>query len=186
MPDTPEAPRMSDEKVRSKTGRGWDEWFSLLDAAGAAGRSHSEIVSLLEAYPEVDAWWRQSVTVEYEKARGLRRTHQRPDGFQISVGKTIGAPVEELFHAWNDEDARAAWLPEPITVRKATPARSLRITWSDGRTHVDVTLSAKGEGRGQISLQHGKLADQEEADRMKAHWKEALDRLKSRLEGSEA
>ena len=33
----------SDEKIRERTGRGWEEWFDLLDAWGAPERTHREI-----------------------------------------------------------------------------------------------------------------------------------------------
>jgi len=33
----------SDEAIRSRTGRGWEEWFNLLDEWGAPERSHTEI-----------------------------------------------------------------------------------------------------------------------------------------------
>ena len=38
----PEAPAFptSDEAIRERTGRGWEEWFHLLDGWGAAVRSH--------------------------------------------------------------------------------------------------------------------------------------------------
>jgi len=33
----------SDETIRERTGRGWEEWFELLDEWGAADRPHREI-----------------------------------------------------------------------------------------------------------------------------------------------
>jgi hypothetical protein len=35
---------MGDEALNTATGRGWDEWFTLLDAAGAADWPHPQIV----------------------------------------------------------------------------------------------------------------------------------------------
>ena len=32
----------SDAKIRQRTGRGWEEWFEVLDEWGAADRSHRE------------------------------------------------------------------------------------------------------------------------------------------------
>lgn len=32
----------SDAEIRRRTGRGWEEWFDLLDAWGAADRTHRE------------------------------------------------------------------------------------------------------------------------------------------------
>jgi hypothetical protein len=39
------AQRMSDEAVKSKTGKTWKEWFAILDKAGASKMSHQEIVN---------------------------------------------------------------------------------------------------------------------------------------------
>ena len=54
---------------------------------------------------------------------------------------------------------------------------------ADGRTTVEALFYEKGRGRGQVSLQHSKLADADEAAAMKAYWGERLDALKALLEG---
>jgi uncharacterized protein YndB with AHSA1/START domain len=119
------------------------------------------------------------VTVGYEQARGLREAHQKTDGFTANASKTLAAPVAVLYDTWADEGKRAAWLGEVgLTVRKATPDRSLRITWGDG-SNLDVNLYRKGEGKSQVGLQHTKLPDAEAAARMKAFWSAALDRLQA-------
>lgn len=45
----------------------------------------------------------------------------------------------------SDEAAHSAWLGEPITIRKATPAKSLRITWTDGVSNADRFLWSGGD-----------------------------------------
>ena len=47
-------PPMSDDAMRERTGRGWDEWFALLDAWEAASRPH----------PDVARWLRDEHGVE--------------------------------------------------------------------------------------------------------------------------
>jgi hypothetical protein len=64
------AERVSDEAVRSKTGRGWAEWFELLDGEGARELIHGKY--------GIDGWWAQNVTVGHEQERGLRDKHQKP------------------------------------------------------------------------------------------------------------
>ena len=39
----PELP-IGDDAVLAKAGRHWEEWFTVLDAAGAKTKSHPEIV----------------------------------------------------------------------------------------------------------------------------------------------
>jgi uncharacterized protein YndB with AHSA1/START domain len=182
--DKPAArPRMSDEAVRAKTGKTWAEWFALLDAAGAAKMSHREIVAYLHNEHGVGPWWQQMVTVTYEQARGLRAKHETPSGYQISRSKTLAVPAGKAFAAWKDRRTRARWLKDAdLVIRTSTPDKSLRITWGDGKTSLEVNLYPKGEDRCQVSVQHNKLADAEAAERMKAYWADALDALQKVLE----
>lgn len=174
---------VSSDAVQAKTGKTWAEWFGILDAAGAQTLSHPQIARYLQEQQGVPDWWCQMLTVGYEQARGLREAHQKPDGFTANASKTLAVPLAVLYDAWADEGKRAAWLDEvELTVRKATPGKSLRITWSDG-SGLDVNLYAKGESRSQVSLQHSKLPDAATAARMKAFWGVALDRLKAFVEG---
>ena len=172
-----------DEAVRAKTGKTWAEWFALLDAADAAGMSHREIATYLVQEQGLPGWWAQSVTVAYERARGRRDVHQTCGGYRASSSKTIDVPLERLYEAWADESLRRRWLADPeLTVRKATPSRSLRITRPD-RTSLEVLFYPKGEGKSQVSLQHSKLADAAAVARSKAYWKDQLERLKALLQG---
>ena len=174
-------PRMGDEAVKAKTGRAWAEWFKLLDAAGAKKMSHQERVALLNQKHGVGPWWQQMVAVTYEQARGLRDKHQKPGGYEISISRTIGAPVSKAFKAWTDEQTRKLWLPSRLTIRKATANKSLRITWEDGKTSVSVSFLPKGAGKSQVVAQHSKIPDAKGAAKMKQFWSQALDRLKEVL-----
>ncbi len=183
MVDSRAAPRMSDEAVRAKTGKDWEEWFTALDAAGAAQMSHQEIVAYLAANHGLDGWWQQMVTVTYEQARGLREKHQRPDGYQISASKTVAVPLATLFRAWTDPEQRARWLPEDsFLVHRATPEKYVRARWDTDGGRVDVSFYAKGEDKSQVSVNHGQLASSEDAARMKVYWAERLQLLKELLE----
>ena len=177
-----QTPRMSDEAVESKTGKTWIRWFKHLDAAGAKKMSHQEIAAHLSTKHGVRPWWTQMVAVTYEQARGLRDKHQKPAGYEISVSRTIDAPVGKAFKAWTDEKTRKKWLPSNLTIRKATANKSLRITWEDGKTSLAVAFLSKGAGKSQVVAQHSKLPDAKAAAKMKKFWSEALDRLKEVLE----
>ncbi|SRR6266545_2957584 len=96
-------PRISDAAVKAKTGKTWKQWFAILDKAGAGKMSHQEIVKYLHTKQGVGPWWQQMVTVTYEQARGLREKHQKPNGYQISVSRTIKAPLGKLFKSFADE-----------------------------------------------------------------------------------
>ena len=182
------APSMSDAAMRARTGKTWSEWFEVLDAAGAAEIDHKGIVAYLaRTHPEMGGWWHQSVTVGYEQARGKREKYQTSDGYQIGGSKSIAVPVESLFAAWTDEAVRRRWLPDAaLSIRKATPHKSLRIAWEGGTSRLDVYLYEKGPGRSQVAVNHLRLPDPAAAERMKAYWKERLDGLKALLEGATA
>jgi uncharacterized protein YndB with AHSA1/START domain len=175
-------PRMSDEAVESKTGKTWSRWFKHLDAAGGKKMTHQEIVAHLHDKHQVRQWWTQMITVTYEQARGLREKHEKPGGYEISVSRTIEAPIGRAFKAWTDEKSRKEWLPANLTIRKATTNKTLRITWEDSQTIVAAAFVPKGTGKCQVVAQHMKLPDGKAAAKMKKFWAAALDRLKETIE----
>lgn len=184
MADTPKAAGVSDDAVRKATGRGWKEWFDLLDAADASAMKHADIARHLHEEHDCPPWWSQQVTVGYEQARGLRQKHQKPGGFEVGVSKTFPMPLAELEAAWTDE-GRTAWLDDArFSVHKHTPGKSLRGRWSEeGEPDqlVGVYFWDKGADKSQVQVQHAKLPDAEAVERMRAWWKDALGRLETAL-----
>lgn len=168
--------------VKKATGRTWAEWFTVLDKAGSAKLPHKEIARRLQRTHRLADWWCQMVTVGYEQARGLRLKHQKTDGFEISVARTIAAPVGRAFAAWREAPLREQWLPRtPLTIRKATPHKSIRILWGDDSL-LSVNFWPKGPLKCQVVPQHGKLPSPEAAEKMKAYWGEKLEALGAFLE----
>jgi hypothetical protein len=167
--------------VKKATGRGWSEWIELLEKAGAKSWPHAEIALWLNK-KKVSDWWCQTVTVGYEQASGRRVKNQKADGFEISVSKTIAAPVAIAFEAWRDPIVRERWLPHvTLSIRKATPHKSIRIRWQDD-TNLSVNFWPKGPLKCQVVPQHGKLATAADAEKMKAYWSGQLDALCAFLE----
>lgn len=177
-PDLAALAGMSDDAVRAKTGRTWAQWVSLLDAEGAAERPHREIADLVHERFEVPGWWAQTVTVGYERIRGLREIGQRRGGsYEASKSKTLPVPLAELYGAFSTARARERWLPGvELKVRKATPEKSMRITWADGSS-VELYFTAKGEKKSSVAIQHRKLATKSEAAKMREYWGERLGAL---------
>ena len=174
---------MSDDAVQAKTGKSWKEWFAILDKDGAKKMSHQEIVKYLHTKQGVGPWWQQMVTVTYEEARGLRERHQKPAGFQISVSRTINVPVGKLYNAFANDKARNAWLTENgLAVRKATANKSMRVTWNDVKTSLEISFISKGDDKSQVVVQHSKLPNARASATMKTYWGKALDRLRASLE----
>jgi uncharacterized protein YndB with AHSA1/START domain len=197
--------RISSDSVREATGRGWAEWLEALDAAGAADWSHRRIVAHLEReHPEVGSgWWRQSITVGYEQARGKRAVGETADaGFQVGVQRTVAATAAE---AWKLITCRPElWLGEGASVtfdvgeryavpagrgapgasgevRVVRPAERLRMTWQPegwpAPATLQLTLAETGPGRTAIHVHLEKLSDAGARDAMRARWREALERV---------
>jgi hypothetical protein len=164
----------SDATVRAKTGKTWIQWVRALDAEDAASKPHRAIAALLNEQFGVPGWWSQTVTVGYERIRGLRDVGQRRGGgYEASKSKTVPVPVAKLYRAWSDKRTRVRWLDAPLTIRTATRNKSMRITWEDGSS-VEVYFVAKGRGKSLVAVQHVKLAGKADATRRKAFWGERL------------
>lgn len=169
---------MSDAAIKEKTGCAWDKWVKSLDRYGAEQMSHRDVAALVHEKYKIDGWWAQSVTVGYERIKGLRALGQRRDGmYEASKSRTFDVPVTTLFDAWADASIRRRWLNEAgVNVRTATSPKSMRLGWTDGGI-IAVGFTAKGKSRSSVALAHTKLADREAADRLKEYWSERLDAL---------
>ncbi len=174
-------PSMSDAAVLRRTGKDWAQWFALLDKAGASAMPHPDIARLLHEQHKLPGWWAQMVTVEYERARGLRAKHQTTQGYVAGVSRTLEAAVGRVFRAWADTRQRRSWLgATKFAITTATRNKSLRIAWADG-TRTEVYFAAKGPARCQVALQHSKLPGARSVARMKKFWSAALDKLERTL-----
>jgi hypothetical protein len=168
----------ADETIAAKTGRTWAEWVRELDGRNAGGLTHREIAALIHGEYGVDGWWSQSVTVGYERIKGLRAVGQRRTGeFEAGKSRTFGVPVEALFEAWENDATRGRWLSEDgMVVRTATAPKTMRLGWPDG-TIVALWFLDKGAGKSSVALQHQKLPDKAASERAKQEWSERLDAL---------
>ncbi len=183
-PDLAALAGISDEAVAAKTGCGWEKWVRALDHKGAAEWPHREIAAYVAEHYKVPGWWAQMVTVGYERIKGLREVGQRRSGgYETSKSKTYPVPVARLYRAWRDKRLRDRWLPGvDLTVRRATPDKSMRITWDDG-TSIEVGFFPKGEAKSQVAVQHSKLAAKGDIATRKAYWAERLGVLAEVLAG---
>ena len=176
-------PRMSDDAVKRKTGNTWKDWFTILDKAGAKKLNHQEIVKYLHEQQGVGSWWQQMITVTYEEARGMRERHQKAAGFQINVSRTVNVSIKKLYNAFANEKTRDAWLGEDgLAVRTAIANKSMRVTWKDRKTSLEIAFLPKGDKKSQVVVQHSKLPSAKASTTMKTYWGKALDRLRESLE----
>jgi uncharacterized protein YndB with AHSA1/START domain len=123
-------------------------------------------------------------------------------GWQIGVSRTVDAPVEEVWKLVSSDRGTRVWLgPGADLPRRPGEAyetadgtrgelRSrrehdrIRLTWHpqdwDHDTTVQVALEPKG-ARTVIRLHQERLADAQERDRQRAHWRQVADELEAAL-----
>lgn len=179
----PAALSTTDEAIRRATGRPHAEWFALLDGWDATTMTHTEIARRLHEKEGVGAWWSQSITVDYERARGMRAQHEMRTGFSISVTRTIAREADDLLRSFTDPGRRAAWLPDaPMTARPTRAKRTARFDWSDPDSRLVVSIDSKGTDRAAVTVSHERLPDAESAEKFKRTWRGWLDALKAHVE----
>ena len=176
----------SEERLREQTGRGWEEWFDLLDSWGAEAMGHTEIARRVGELPGVPGWYAQAVTMSFERARGMRAVGQRTgrEGFVAGASKTIAARAEDVFAAFVDPSLRAGWLPDVVLSERTVSKHrtSARYDVGDGPTRLMVTVDAKGPARSTLVVEESRLAGADQREVRKDFWRQAVATLKTRLE----
>jgi hypothetical protein len=169
-------PGMAEASLIKGTGHGWDHWLRLLDDWGATEHNHTEIARYVSADLGVGSWWSQTVTVGYERARGMRAMHQRPEGFEVNVSKTIDLPAMEAWRAFVEPSRRAGWLDLGLRMRTGTRTmgRAARFDVPTEGTRVNVAFTEKGDDRSVVTVTHVKLADAADVAAHRADWKRRL------------
>ena len=173
-------PGVSEAAITKGTGQGWDHWFRVLDDWGATSRSHTEIARYVNGEHGVDGWWAQSVTVGYERARGMRARNERPEGFEVSVSKTLRDPRHGRL-------ARVRRAEPPSSLARSRPADADRHP-HDGplgpircarRGHARERLShaRRSDDRTTVTVTHVKLDGADDVAAHRTAWKGRLARL---------
>jgi hypothetical protein len=176
----------SEERLREQTGRGWEEWFDVLDSWGAESMGHTEIARRVGEVPGVPGWYAQAVTMSFERARGMRAVGQRTgrEGFVAGASKTIAASAQDVFAAFVDPSRRAGWLPDVVLSERTVskPRTTARYDVGDGPTRLMVTVEDKGPAKSTITVEQSRLAGAAEREVRKDYWRHALTTLKTGLE----
>lgn len=174
----------SDAAAERATGRPYDAWFADLDAAGAPAMGHTRIAAWLVAEREVPGWWAQTITVAYERARGLRATHQVGAGFQVTATRTIAAGAPSVLDAFGDRAVRQRWLPDvDLAPRRTTARNTARFDWPDPPSRIVVYVTPRDDGRSVLSLAHERLPDAAAVSAFRTFWCDGLEALRRMLEG---
>jgi hypothetical protein len=175
--------RISDGAVIKSTGKSWNEWFSILNKAGAKKMDHKDIAEYLSKKQNVRDWWSQMVTVHYEQEIKGRRRHETTSGYQISKSKTFPYSVSKTFNAVHSPTPRKVWLKDPdFNITTSTKNKSIRGKWIDGNTNIEFQFYPKDKSKTQLVVQHNKISSIKEAEKLKTYWGKSLESLNLFLE----
>jgi hypothetical protein len=175
-------PTVSDAAVKARTGKDWAGWFAVLDKGGAQELAHRQIAELLVARHGLPGWWSQTVTVEYERARGLRARHQSADGFSVAITKTLATRLPHLYAATARAGERRKWFPRgAFELSSQTRDKYFRGRWKD-TARLEIGFYARGAGKSQIAVQVSRLGKESDVEPVRRSWKVALTRLQTLLE----
>ncbi len=198
------ARKISDEAVRAKTGRSWEQWFRVLDRWDARAKGHSAAAKHLAERHGIGPWWSHMITARYDQDRGLRQRYEGRRGFEISVSRVIAAPARRVFECWLKPSDLSEWFTSGARVEPRVggryrnrdgdrgeflairPHRRIRFTWENPKhapgSEVEVAIASRGRGRVTATLTHSKLAARRHAEMMREAWSWALDSLRSSVE----
>jgi hypothetical protein len=174
-------PQHTDEQVREKTGRGWNDWVTAIDAGPGRASGHTAIAAWL-VDQGVEAWWAQGVTVGFERITGLRMPGQMPDGtFTISRSRVIAMPPVEVRTLLLDDAARADLLPDfEVTLLSRPDAKTPRYAFArrgEVLGQVSFATDVASAARTRLTVTHAKLPAYDEGELWKEFWSEWLDAL---------
>jgi hypothetical protein len=168
----------SDEAVLKATGKNWKDWFSILDKAKK--ETHREKASFIfDNYfskHKSGGWWSQGITVEYERARGLRKVNQVSDGFRVTINKTVDGTIKDLENKWEE----ILKLPEVKKknlekIPSKTKRAMVRYKYKDGE--VFVYFDEKGDGKAKIMVEPAKLPKKSLVETERKFWKKILGKI---------
>lgn len=170
-------PEMTDEAIVEATGKGWDEWCEIIDAWPGHEDGHAAIARYVQAEHGVSGWWAQSVTVGYERIRGLRLPHQQPDGtFTANTSRTLSTDGAALREGLLDPAGRDGLFPGMRTELRSRPeSKNVRIALDEGTA--EIAIEPRSDGRVRVVVSHAKLSAPGDVDRWKAYWSEWLGRV---------
>jgi hypothetical protein len=147
----------------------------------------------------LDGWYAQSLTVAYERARGLRAVNQRMSGrYEVSVSRVVAAPAATVLAALRERSRRDVWVrPAGSELARALraaldspdakalvlrPSGNARLRYPQGATTVEWNVLAK-RGKASVVVTHMKLASPGEVEARRAEWAAVLDALRGHLSG---
>lgn len=111
------ATRVSDEAMVRATGHTSAEWYAMFDADGGQHWSHQERVGFVRRHGVEAGWWQQAITVNYERARGLRLLGEtKGAGFEFGISRTFPIAPERAWELLTAGIGLEAWAGDQVEV----------------------------------------------------------------------
>lgn len=175
------------KQLVATTGRSFDDWFDILDNAGAESWPHWRIKRYLGGTRKNDEWWASTVAQAYERARGF---HPARSAYSARATKTIPAGLAEVWALIDNEDERRAWLDIELEERSRQAQSALYGELADG-SKVTISLRENPQAAGNkrstlVTIRHSGLANEASLDETKAFWRSALATLAATIDEANA
>jgi hypothetical protein len=151
---------VGDTSLLAATGQSREGWRTMLAAAGATEWKHNVIAAWLVTEHDVDPWWAQNITVDFEQHSGRRRPGQRADGrFEVTVSRRLpGDQQEALTHT---VAAVSAALDSPAT-SVSSGGTYFSARWKlDDKSAVTANVSPSSGGKTTVALTHTGLTGED-------------------------
>ncbi|MEP7167259.1 MAG: hypothetical protein ABI758_04740 [Candidatus Woesebacteria bacterium] len=181
-------PQIGDDAVIKATGKNWKEWFSILDTKKASQHPHIEIAKLIqEKYLKKKervnvvtngGWWAQMITVEYERARGIRKINEQADGFMVAVTKTVPGTVESLQKKWEKILVSDVVVSKKL-VRIPSKTKRAQLRYSADVGRVIVSFDKRANGKAWIAIESTKLPRKSLVEPTREFWKKIVSTIEN-------
>lgn len=196
---------LSDATTFARTGKRLVEWHAILDAFDCKAKGHKVTAAFLEKEHDLTPWWSQTITVDYERAKGIREVGQRSGGkFALNVSRTMAASSADVWEAWLDASKVSTWFTaehrhefaegggyknsdgDRGVYKKIVALKRIEMTWDNPEhcpgTLVVVEFLSKGPAKTTVAVTHEKLESKAAVEEMREGWTWALESLRSYLE----
>jgi uncharacterized protein YndB with AHSA1/START domain len=174
----------------------------LLDAQHAELWSHAERIGFLRRHGVEAGWWQQVLTVNYERARGLRLLGEtKTAGFEFGISRTLAVAPERVWEALTTTPGVEYWAGEGVhfalekgayyeqhgvrvEVRAVTPDIRVRV-WilkpGAPRRTVQMSVVPAAGGRCALRFHEEGLPGIAARKRAERHWLGVMDEIESLL-----
>ena len=146
--------------------------------------NHKEIVAVVERHFS-GGWWGQMVTVGYEQARGPRELNRAATASRPAATRRLTCPSPSCSTRGTSPAVPPEWLGDTTASSypqgdQAQVAAHHVVRRPHQRRRQPFP---QGRGKSYVSLQHTKLKDGKEVEKMKRYWGATLEKMKASLEG---